>query len=95
MPIDESPEHDRDYRLDHWLEDSGRRKHSAEWVVGLYAQAPIPPATSSRQRRHYITQPGLLLLFATAALAFAMHDFIEVQLAIASLRRVIVFVALK
>lgn len=95
MPIDESPEHDRDCHLDHWLEDSGRRKHSAEWVVGLYAQAPIPPATSSRQRGRYITQPGLLLLFATAALTFAMRDFIEVQLAIASLRRVIVFVALK
>ena len=79
--------------LDHWLEDSGRRTHSAEWVASLYAQSPLK--SPAPQRKRYITQPELLCLFAAAVFAYGMQYFIGVELTIASMRGVIVFVGLK
>lgn len=91
MPLDDSP--GQPYAdLDDWLADSGRRKHSAEWVAKLFAQTHSR-VTPELPRRRYLTQPGLLFLFGTAELAYATLYFIEVQLAIAALPRVIVFVS--
>ena len=81
--------------LDHWLEDSGRRTHSAEWVASLYAQSSTPLKSAAAQRKRYIKQPELLWLFAAAVLAYGLHYFIGVELTIASMRGVIVFVGLK
>ena len=95
MLIDKKSEKNDWGVLDHWAEESGRRKHSAEWVASLYANAEVPPADSAPARDRYIRQPILLALFAMAAFAYGMYRFIEVELAIASLSRLIVFVALK
>lgn len=95
MPIDKKPEKSDWGVLDHWVEESGRRKHSAEWVASLYAATESPPADPARARKRHIRQPALLLLFAMAAFVYGTYRFIEVELAIASLRRVIVFIALK
>ena len=89
------PELEDDSVLDHWLEDSGRRTHSAEWVASLYAQSPPPPKSPAPQRKPYITQPELLALFAAAVVAYGLQYFLHVELTIASIRGVIVFVGLK
>ena len=94
MPIDQTPE--QNYGdIEHWLEDSGRRTHNAEWVSSLYAGAASPPTPATPPRRQYVAQPELLVLFAAAASAYAVQYFIEVKLAIGSLGGVLVFVALK
>ena len=94
VPIDKNKEHGDWAALDHWLEDSGRRKHSADWVASLYAGAPSPASAAPTQRPRR-PKTALLSLFAMATLAYEMYYFIEVEIAIASLRRVIVFIALK
>ena len=81
--------------LDHWLEDSGRRKHSAEWVASLYAQRPTPLKAPAPEPKRYVTQPELLALFVAAVLAYALQYFISVELTIASIRGLIVFVGHK
>ena len=94
MPVDKKPEKDDWGVLDHWVEESGRRKHSAEWVASLYSNAKAPPADTAARER-YVRQPVLLSLFAMAAFVYGAYRFIEVELTIASLQRLIVFVALK
>lgn len=95
MPTEKNAEKNDWGVLDHWVEESGRRKHSAEWVASLYANAEGPPADADATLNRYIRQPILLSLFAMAALSYGAYRFIEVELAIASLQRLIVFVALK
>ncbi len=95
MPIDKKSEKNDWGVLDHWVEESGRRKHSAEWVASLYTKTDDPPADSSAASNPYIRQPILLSLFALAAFAYGAYRYVEVELTIASLQRLIVFVALK
>jgi len=83
--------------LVHWLEDSGRRKHDAEWVSSLYAEKPHKPSSVAGSHPDHgvrIAQPGLLCLFAIAALTYATYYFLEVELTIALLPAIVVFIAL-
>jgi len=95
VPIDDVKETENYGDIDHWLEESGRRRHSAEWVESLYTPTKVLLERRIARPRLYVRQPGLLLLFAVAAMAYAILYFMEVQLAMTALPKIIVFVALQ
>lgn len=96
VPINDDQEQQNYGDIDHWLEESGRRKHSVEWVASLYARNKVPPEDQIDGPGHrHLRQPGLVLLFGVAAVAYATQYFIEIQLAISALPRLIVFIAPK
>lgn len=74
--------------LAHWLEESGRRKAVADWVEReRHGHEPRDPP-----RRSSESKPHMLLLLALAAASFLLYYYMDVELQIALLPYVIVFI---
>jgi hypothetical protein len=80
-------------QLAHWLQESGRRKFDPAWADKLYRQDRRPSVDPPK--RLLVTQPIPLSLFALAVFAYLNYYFLQVHLEIASMPKVIVFIATK
>ena len=77
--------------LARWLQESGRRKVDHAPVARLKNEPSTRKSADLKQPR-YITQPSSMSLLVVAALAYLQYIYIDVNLQIASMRPVTVFI---
>jgi hypothetical protein len=81
-----------DGELASWLQEAGRRRRARPATPFASVRDDAAAGTPTAAKHTYLRHPRELFLFAVAALAFLPYFFADVQVQIACLPHVIVFV---
>ena len=80
-----------------WLEESGRRRVNKEWLQKVTEPASVPDISPETRLQDppsgkYLTRPSALCLLGLTAMSYLGYFFADVELQIASMRSMVVFV---